>query len=227
MAIFKPQLYIIYQEIDPDAPPAATTDLNAHVGLRSVTFNWQASMSANTIGYNIYRRQNPEDDYTRPLNAQLLTTLSYEDDDLSLGRPYQYVVKAFDNKDRVSLPSNQVEGVQIIDNDADNDNDGMFDTYEIAHGLDPLDPSDAAIGQDQDVDGFDNIDEFLAGTSASDPNDYPVANNGSRFAKNDFDGDGDSDILTRNSINGVWETFEMEDGTVDAHVVSKFWADQN
>jgi hypothetical protein len=32
----------------------------------------------------------------------------------------------------------------VEDADADDDNDGLSDQYEIAHGLDPRDPADAA-----------------------------------------------------------------------------------
>ncbi len=49
----------------------------------------------------------------------------------------------------------------------DIDGDGMTDGYEIAHGLNRLDSSDAHL--DADSDGQDNLSEFNAGTSASDP----------------------------------------------------------
>ena len=45
----------------------------------------------------------------------------------------------------------------------DSDNDGIQDNYEIAHGLNPNDPADAA--QDKDGDGLSNLQEFLLGTS--------------------------------------------------------------
>ncbi|KAB7627950.1 putative Ig domain-containing protein [Alkalilimnicola sp. S0819] len=49
--------------------------------------------------------------------------------------------------------------------DADDDNDGLPDTYETAHGLDPLDAADATA--DGDSDGLNNLEELAAGT---DPN---------------------------------------------------------
>lgn len=41
----------------------------------------------------------------------------------------------------------------------DSDNDGMPDSWEIAHKLNPKDPSDAS--KDRDGDGYTNIEEFL------------------------------------------------------------------
>jgi hypothetical protein len=44
----------------------------------------------------------------------------------------------------------------------DNDSDGMLDTWELAYGLDPGDPTDADV--DSDNDGASNLHEYIAGT---------------------------------------------------------------
>jgi hypothetical protein len=54
--------------------------------------------------------------------------------------------------------------------DADSDNDGMLDGWEINNGLDPtVDDTNT----DTDGDGFSNFIEYIAGASPSDPNNKP------------------------------------------------------
>jgi len=52
----------------------------------------------------------------------------------------------------------------------DSDGDGMPDWWELWHGLNPNDPSDAAL--DSDGDGVSNLNEYLAGTDPRDAADY-------------------------------------------------------
>lgn len=49
----------------------------------------------------------------------------------------------------------------------DSDGDGMPDWWEIEHGFDPLDPSDAQI--DSDNDGLTNLQEYIIGTDPNEP----------------------------------------------------------
>ncbi|MCU0781746.1 MAG: hypothetical protein MUF04_11680, partial [Akkermansiaceae bacterium] len=55
----------------------------------------------------------------------------------------------------------------VLNGDADDDRDGMADTWERDHGLDPADPADAAV--DTDGDGQPNAKEYLARTDPRDP----------------------------------------------------------
>jgi hypothetical protein len=52
----------------------------------------------------------------------------------------------------------------------DSDGDGMPDDWEIRHGLNPHDPSDAAL--DSDHDGYTNLEEYLNGTDPTQFVDY-------------------------------------------------------
>ncbi|BCS95388.1 hypothetical protein DSLASN_10200 [Desulfoluna limicola] len=56
--------------------------------------------------------------------------------------------------------------------DRDDDNDGMPDAWEIAHGLDPLSSADA--GLDTDGDGTSNRDEYSLGTLPDNSNSHPA-----------------------------------------------------
>jgi hypothetical protein len=66
----------------------------------------------------------------------------------------------------------RTETYNFVEPGADSDNDGMPDEYEMEHGLDPFDGSDAS--SDADNDGYSNLEEFENGTDPHDENDYPT-----------------------------------------------------
>lgn len=69
-----------------------------------------------------------------------------------------------------------LSSVDIIDgpdpNSTDTDGDGISDVVEIQSGLNPFDPSDAAL--DADGDGVSNLDEYLAGRNINGDDEPPL-----------------------------------------------------
>ena len=55
----------------------------------------------------------------------------------------------------------------VLNANDDTDGDGIPNGYELAYGLDPLDPSNAT--KDSDGDGMTDLQEYLAGTDPADP----------------------------------------------------------
>ena len=59
----------------------------------------------------------------------------------------------------------------VDDPKRDLDKDGMLDVWELEHGLDPVDSTDAQKDRDRDL--FTNLEEFHAGTDPKDPKSFP------------------------------------------------------
>jgi len=93
---------------------------------------------------------------------------------------------------QVQLIDTDGDGIPDI-NDLDDDNDGLPDDWEILHGLNPIDASDAL--QDPDNDGYSTLREALSGTDPV----PPYGNTDSPFdvdpGFSDLDEDGDIDGL--------------------------------
>jgi hypothetical protein len=66
----------------------------------------------------------------------------------------------------------RTETYNLVEPGADSDTDGMPDEYELEHGLDPFDDSDAS--SDADNDGYSNLEEFEQGTDPNNDEDYPT-----------------------------------------------------
>jgi hypothetical protein len=91
------------------------------------------------------------------------------DQGLYVGLPYQGKHAQFLKLVDVNADYTDTNGNGIPDAlDPDIDGDGLTNEYELAHGLNPNDPSDR--DRDLDGDGFSNYVEFLAGTAANDSN---------------------------------------------------------
>lgn len=76
----------------------------------------------------------------------------------------QYLRYAVRSVDNTGLTSDLALAYRVLPNGTgvDNDGDAMSDDWEVAHGLNPDDPSDAE--DDSDHDGLANLQEYLAGT---------------------------------------------------------------
>lgn len=89
------------------APPDPVTIASAN-GI--ISLFWPTSSENDVIGYNVYRAESPDatdKDWTN-LNAQPLTTLTYRDDKVSLGKRYYYRITAIDRFGNESAPSRVV-----------------------------------------------------------------------------------------------------------------------
>ncbi len=62
-----------------------------------------------------------------------------------------------------AINSPQQVGIRQTDIDVDADDDGMTDSFEFQHGLDPYNPDDAS--GDRDEDGLTNLEEYEIGTN--------------------------------------------------------------
>lgn len=64
-------------------------------------------------------------------------------------------------------PLDPKDDKRVLDPDADDDNDGMPNGYEMTYGFNPYDPADA--NDDPDGDGLKNLKEYQIGTDPLDP----------------------------------------------------------
>jgi hypothetical protein len=101
-------------DYDPDAvpdtdPPAPPTNLVATGGGSSIALSWTASVSGDTVGYNVYRSQaSPVSTAGPPLNGgTLVSSTLYSDTTAAEGVTYFYVVTALDGAGNESGPSNE------------------------------------------------------------------------------------------------------------------------
>ena len=155
-------------------PPTFAGLQTATPAVESATLTWNTASSACPVTYRVYVAPNSGG---QNFSSPVLTTntLSAVVAPLYPGSNnwlrYYFVVRAGDACG--GSESNTVElSLQPLLNPAgDQDSDGMPNSYEQTHNLNPFHAADA--GQDKDGDGFTNLEESIAGTSAVDANDAP------------------------------------------------------
>jgi hypothetical protein len=76
----------------------------------SVSLSWTASVSANVVGYNIYRGTTSGGPYTR-LTASPVNGVVYTDGSVQAGQTYYYVATAVDSSNNESAYSTQARAV--------------------------------------------------------------------------------------------------------------------
>lgn len=103
--------------------------------------------------------------------------------------------------------------------DEDDDNDGIPDDYEIANGLNPLDPNDAAA--DSDGDGASNLAEYQAGSDPNDPLSTPDSPDTRTAVAFDYDGDRKADVIVRRPSNFHQYILESGDNSIGRVVFGK------
>jgi len=92
-------------------PPGPPQDLTAVVENRTVTLLWGPPEDADLAGYRIFRRDEGSGQRS-PLQAELVTTLSYRDVEVAPGKKYEYTVIAVDTHGNESRPAVKTVEVQ-------------------------------------------------------------------------------------------------------------------
>ena len=141
--------------------PAAQAVTYAHHS--PLSFGWDGASGA-VNHYNVYISVDGEPFELLEASSTCTSQVHVED-----GRTYRVQVEAEDALGRVGPMSDPSDQVTVFLNGSpeDTDGDGMPDGWEVLHGLNPFDPSDAH--EDPDGDGLTNLEEYLAGTDPTNP----------------------------------------------------------
>ncbi len=99
---------------NPDqTPPPAPTNLQANNGgATTLILNWTASTASDVYRYDIYRSTTSGSGYARVGSVDKNTT-QFTDTDLVTGTRYYYVVRAVDEANNMSPPSNEASAVPL------------------------------------------------------------------------------------------------------------------
>jgi hypothetical protein len=92
---------------DPTKSASAGVTALAQVGQHSVDLSWNASTSANIVGYNVYRAQVVSGSYSKINNGGPVASTLYSDTSVTSGMTYYYVATVVDSSGLESAHSNQ------------------------------------------------------------------------------------------------------------------------
>jgi hypothetical protein len=75
--------------------PRTPTGLTASPGVHTIELSWEANEEDDLAGYNLYRSTTSGGGYEK-VNTSPITDITYQDDDITTGVPYYYVLSAVD-----------------------------------------------------------------------------------------------------------------------------------
>lgn len=96
-------------QADPTQSASASVTALAEVGQHVVDLSWNASTSADIVGYNVYRGQVVSGPYSKINMGGLLGSTLYSDIGVTGGVTYYYVATAVDSSGKESAHSNQAQ----------------------------------------------------------------------------------------------------------------------
>jgi hypothetical protein len=94
-------------QADPTKSASADVTALAQVGQHAVELSWNASTSADIVGYNVYRGQVVSGPYSKLNAGGLVGSTLYSDTSVASGITYYYVATAVDSRGQESAHSNQ------------------------------------------------------------------------------------------------------------------------
>ena len=94
---------------DPTKSASAGVTVIAQAEQHSVDLSWNASTSANIVGYNVYRGQASSGPYSKMNAGGLVASTLYSDTSVANGVTYFYAATVVDSSGRESAHSNQVQ----------------------------------------------------------------------------------------------------------------------
>jgi hypothetical protein len=96
-------------QADPTKSASAGVTTLAQVGQHAVDLSWNASASADIVGYNVYRGQVVSGPYSKINTGGLVGSTLYSDTSVASGMTYYYVATVVDSRGQESAHSNQAQ----------------------------------------------------------------------------------------------------------------------